>query len=131
MIQVLTRLYTCCVVKCIVDNVFHFKLFDFIYSDTCPAGEPAVANTSTISPQLQNPLWWLWVVISLVGVILVVTLILLIFCIRKKNNGTQEKNKSGEILFMFDDNYHNIHFSIHPTHRVTTSEKKEVSLQLK
>lgn len=102
-----------------------------MYIDPCPAGEPAVEITSTVSPQLHNPSWLLWVVISLAGVILVVTLILLTFCVRKKTNGRQETKKSGKILFMFDDKYHNIHFNIHPSHLVTKSEKKEVSLQLK
>ncbi|PIK37494.1 hypothetical protein BSL78_25673 [Apostichopus japonicus] len=78
-------------------NLLHRKDSNVrVTSDPCPDGEPVVESTSTVSPQLHNPSWLLWVVISLVGVILVVTLTLLIFCVRKKNNGTQETNKSGE-----------------------------------
>ncbi|XP_071843264.1 uncharacterized protein [Apostichopus japonicus] len=78
-------------------NLLHRKdSYVRVTSDPCPAGEPAVEITSTVSPQLHSPSWLLWVVISLVGVILVVTLILLTFCVRKKTNGRQETKKSGE-----------------------------------
>ncbi|PIK56619.1 hypothetical protein BSL78_06475 [Apostichopus japonicus] len=78
-------------------NLLHRKdSYVRVTSDPCPAGEPAVEITSTVSPQLHNPSWLLWVVISLAGVILVVTLILLTFCVRKKTNGRQETKKSGE-----------------------------------
>ncbi|PIK56631.1 hypothetical protein BSL78_06487 [Apostichopus japonicus] len=78
-------------------NLLHRKdSYIRITSDPCPAGEPAVENTSTISPQLHNPLLWLWVVISMVVVVfLVLSLILLIFCLRKKTNGRHETKKYG------------------------------------
>ncbi|XP_071843229.1 uncharacterized protein [Apostichopus japonicus] len=77
-------------------NLLHRKdSYVRVTSDPCLTGEPAVEITSTVSPQLHNPPWLLWVVISLVGVIFVVSLILLTCYVRKKTNGRQETKKYG------------------------------------